>query len=92
MTISINPIRCKKIRIINRGQNWDIGNNKVNIKRIEIFSSESKYSKGVFSTLINQSENHDPHKCPILISASNFDLTAFQSIDSSTKICTLNKK
>lgn len=89
MTININPTQCHKIRIIIRGKNWDKGDNLCNIKRIELLSNESEYSRGVFSTLINKSENHDPHKCPVLISASNFDFNSFHSIDSQTNICTL---
>ena len=88
MTINISSIRCNKIRIINRGQNWDKGSNYAYFKRIELLSNESKYSRGVFSTLVSQSENHDPHKCPVLISASDFDFNTFHSIDSPNNICT----
>ena len=62
------------------------------IKRIEILSSETKYSHGVFSALLYQTEDHDPHKCPVFLSASNFDLNTFTLINPPGNICTYNEE
>ena len=88
MTIDIEYKQTRKVRIINRGKNWDKDNNEIIIKRIELLSNESKYSRGIFSTLVYESEDHDPHKCPVLKSASNYDFNAFHLIDSPEIICT----
>lgn len=89
MIIPIDTIRCRKIQIINRGQNWDEGSDCVCIKRIELLSNEDKYVQGVFQTLVYESEDHDPHKCPVLMSSSKYDFNTFHSIDSKNYIGTL---
>ena len=92
MTININSVECQKIRIINKGSNWDKGDNSINIKRIELFSNEAKYSQGVFTTLVSETENHDPHKCTVFISASDFDFNKFYLINSKKNTCTFPYK
>lgn len=72
-------------------QSWE-GKNALFIKRIELLSPESKYSKGVFTKLIEESESKDPHKCNVLISASSFDLNSFHLVNNSSKIFCESKK
>ena len=88
MTIDIEYKQTRKVRIINRGKNWDKHNNYIIIKRIELLSNEAKYSQGIFSTLVYESEDHDPRKCPVFMSASSNDFNAFHLIDSPKIICT----
>lgn len=90
MTIKFNPIRGKKISFIQKSTSWDEDNTCLKLKRIEVLSDESKYSDGVFSTLIKSSPNNDPHKCPVYISANCFDFNQFMNIDSKSNICTYN--
>ena len=82
MTVSFTPTRGRKVRFTQTGPNWDKNSNFLWIKGIELLSTESKYSKGVFATLVEESENKDPHKCPVIISALHFDLNSFHSLNS----------
>ena len=82
MTVNFEPIHGRKIRFIQKGPNWDENTNFLYIKGIELLSSESRYSKGVFKTLVDESEDKDPHKCPVIISASYFDFNNFYRVDS----------
>ena len=81
MTVSFAPIRGRKVRFTQTGPNWDDGSHFLRIKGIELLSTDSKYSRGVFATLVGESENEDPHKCPVTISASYFDFNGFHSIN-----------
>ncbi|KAK8892653.1 hypothetical protein M9Y10_029892 [Tritrichomonas musculus] len=92
MTIEVEYNQTRKIRIINRGKNWDTGNNNTNIKSIELLSNDAQYLRGFFSTLVYESEDHDPHKCPVIMSASNIDLNTFHLIDSLNIVCTYSKE
>ena len=78
----------KKFGLFKTGPNRDKGNNNLWFKRFEIMSSESKYLKGVFSTLIEEAENKNPHKCPVIISSSNFDLNHFYLLNNKSLIYT----
>lgn len=51
-----------------------------------------KYSEGVFSTFIIKSENHDPHKCPVIITSSYFDLNKYFLLETDRNICTYDKE
>ena len=88
MTVSFAPIRGRKVRFTQTGPNWDEGDNFLFIKGIELLSTDSKYSRGVFSTLVSESENEDPHKCPVIISAKYFDFNSFHALNAKYNICT----
>lgn len=88
MTIKFNSIQSKKIRFVQTGPNWDENSNYLHIQKIEILSNDPKYSKGIFSSLIELSENHDPHKCAVKITASYFDLSDFYSLDAKSSVWT----
>ena len=88
MKILFDTVKCRNIRIINQRTNWDNDKIYLYIRQIELFSNESKYSRGVFSTLVSQSEDHDPHKCPVILSASHYDFNILHSINSINKIST----
>ena len=88
MKVSFAPVQGRKVRFTQTGPNWDKNTIFLHIKGIEILSTEPRYSKGVFATLVNESENDDPHKCPVIISATNFDFNSFHSLNSSCNICT----
>lgn len=88
MIVNFDQIKCRKIRIIQTGRSWDQGDNYLHFKGFELLSSESKYSEGVFKTLIYNNEKHDPHMCPVIISASKFDFNSFHLLDSDKNICT----
>ncbi|KAK8843537.1 hypothetical protein M9Y10_024592 [Tritrichomonas musculus] len=90
MTVNFKPTRGKKVRFIQTGKNWDDEDNYLFVKRIELLSTEKKYSGGVFATLVANSENKDPHKCPVFISASCFDNNSFYLVDSSCPIMNEN--
>ncbi|KAK8876254.1 hypothetical protein M9Y10_006449 [Tritrichomonas musculus] len=92
MTVSFEPIKCRKVRFTQTGPNWDKGDNFLHIKGIELLSTDSKYSRGVFSTLVSDCENKDPHKCPVIISASNFDFNSFHSLNAKHKISTYSRE
>ena len=88
MTVSFAPIRCRKVRFTQTGPNWDKGNNFLLIKGTELLSTDSKYSRGVFSTLVGERENEDQRKCPVIISAPSFDFNSFHSPNAEYVICT----
>ena len=90
MTIQFDAIQGTKIQFIQTGQSWDRKSHKINIKRIEILSSEDKFSKGVFTTLIESSENHDPHKCPVIVSATSHDNNSFYLSDTNKNVYMTN--
>lgn len=92
MIVNFDSLICQKVRIINTGKNWDKNSNSILIKNIELISNESTYSKGVFYTLVSQSENHDPHKCHVFIYASIFDYNKIHSIDSNSSLSTQDKQ
>lgn len=94
MIIEFDPIRCRKFKFIQTGLNWDDNSKYIRIKRIELLSNEYLYSDGVFSTIVNKCENKDPHKSPVFITASYFDLNKFHSLDvlSCQNICTYDKE
>ena len=92
MTVFVENEKCRKIRFVNRGSNWEYGNNYIRLKRIELLSNEPVFAaSGVFASLVSNAENKDPHKCDVFISASKFDLNSFHSIDSRANICTYSK-
>lgn len=81
MTINFDPVLAQKVRFNEKGPNWDKNSNFIRIKRIELLSNEPEYSNGVFSKFIEKSENNDPHKCPIVVSASHFNLHSFHLLN-----------
>lgn len=87
MIVKFDSISCQKVKLIQTESNWDIGNNCLNIQRIELLSPEEKYKKGVFSKLVSMSPSKDPHKCPVIISSSCFDFNTFHLLGSSKNIC-----
>lgn len=89
MKILFDPISCSTFRFIQNGPNWK-GSNFLYIKRIEFLSIEQKYSDGVFNTLVSSCPNQDPHKCPVIISSSNFDFNTFHSLNPQNNICTFS--
>ena len=91
MTFNFSPVQCKKVRFTQTGPNWDKGTNYLHIKGFELLSTEEKYSKGVFATLVGQSENKDPHKCPVIISATYCDYSKFYTLNPPCNVYTLNK-
>ena len=90
MPVLVNSVKCMKVRFINRGTNWDFGSNCVNIKRIELLSNDPRYEGGVLSTLVSKSEKNDPHKCPVILSASYYDFNTFHTINTSSNTCTFS--
>lgn len=92
MTIIFDSMFGSKVKFIQTGPNWDRGNNFLNMRRFEILSDDCQYSKGAFSTLIEQSPQNDPHKCPVKITAKNYDFNTFFLIDSKHHICTSNEE
>lgn len=83
-TIDIPVTIGKSITFVSTGINWDENNFFLFFSRFEILSNDAKYSNGVFSTLVNQAPNHDPHKSRILISATNLSPTSLHQINSNT--------
>lgn len=76
MTINFSPTNGSCVRFVQTGPNWENGN-VLFIKRFELLSPEEKYRKnGVFSTLIEESENKDPRKSKVWICATSFDLNS----------------
>ena len=67
MTIEIDSIKSNKIRFVQTGPSW-IDKNYLHFKRFEILSEDKSE---VFGSLIKKSENKDPHKCPVKITAFN---------------------
>ena len=92
MNIDIEPMKGRIIRIINKGKNWDKDKYSMNLQRIEILSSEAKYSKGVFATLIESNSKRDPHKCGVHITSTNFGFNSFHMIDAAANISTDNQE
>lgn len=94
MTYNFDTVLAQKIRFIQTGSNWDDGSYYLRIKKFELLSSEPEYSNGIFQTLIEKSENHDPHKCPIFISSSYFDFNKFYTInvEIGQNICTYDEE
>ena len=88
MTVSASYEKCRKVRIVNRGPNWDNGQNDINIRRIELLSDDARYAGGVFSRLVSESENQDPHKCPVFMSSSCFDFNTFHRIGTTNYVGT----
>ena len=92
MTVLFGPVKCLKLRIIQTGPNWDEGDTFLYFKRFEFLSPEEKYSNGVFASFIKNIANNDPHLCPVILSAKNFDFNTFHSLDSDGNICTSGKQ
>lgn len=88
MIVHFDSIKCRKIRIIQTRPNWDKENVFLHFKRIELLSPDSKFSSGIFQTFVENNEIHDPHRCPVIISAKNFDFNSFHLLDSNVNICT----
>lgn len=88
MIINFSPVVGRKIRFTQTGPNWDKDNNFLYIKGIELLSSESKYSGGVFKTLVESNPDKDPHKCPVIITSTYFDNNNIQLIDNNHILCT----
>lgn len=87
MEIRFKCIKGKKLRIIFTS-NWNQNPKFIELKKIEIISSEEKYSKGVFWTFINECKTYDPHKSHIYISSTRFDFNSFFLLDAEYTICT----
>lgn len=92
VVVYFDPVKASKVRFIQTGPNWDEDNYYLHIKRIELLSPEEQYSKGIFETLIRNSEHHDPQRCGVVISSSIFDLNSFHMLNSTNNVDTLNLK
>lgn len=90
MTVEFTPTIGKTFIFRQTGPSWD-DSMFIFINNIEFFSNEKKYSEGIFKTLL-ELNNHDPHKCPVLISAMYFDFNHFHSLKNSTLLTTNNTK
>lgn len=88
MIINFDVKNANNIRIVFTDFNWIEGNYIVGLKRIELLSPIDKYSQGVFSTIIDESKEKDPHKCDVLISATNYEYSSFYLIDSNKFLMT----
>ena len=44
----------------------------------------------MFSTIIEKNRDHDPHKCPVIISSNFFDFNGFYKTDIAYNICTFD--
>ncbi|KAK8896527.1 hypothetical protein M9Y10_014435 [Tritrichomonas musculus] len=86
MVIKFTAKKAQNIRFVQTGPNWDCGNNFIYFKRFELLSSDNKYKKGVFRTLVDQSESNDPHKCGVIVNSNVFDYKSFYNVDSNTNI------
>ena len=87
MIIKIEPINGRMVSIVQTGPNWDKGTNYVIYKRIEFTSPDHK---DVFTSLLEK--YNDPHKCGVLINASNFDFNSFYSVDAKFCIITVSEE
>lgn len=83
MTIKFSEKKGSRIRFLQTGPSWD-DKKSLFFKRFELLSPEAKYSNGVFTTLIEKSENHDPHKAKVLIYSTSFDFNWFHLVDSAS--------
>lgn len=92
MTINFPSKSGKIVRFVQNGPNWDKGNNFLLIKTIELLSPEPKYSKGIFTTLIEESKHKDPRRCGVNISSTRFDFNSFHLINTKNNIWTFNEK
>lgn len=90
MTINFIPVRSNNILFKQTGPCWDKGNNFLNIKRIEILSPDAGSSNEYFRSLVQKSENHDPHKCPVNIEVHCFGFNYFHLIDEPSNTFTFN--
>ena len=88
MSIEFEPISGKNIRFTQTGPNWDKNSNWIDIVRIEILSSSKKFSEGVFSTLIKECLNCDPHFNPVSITSSGVDLNSFHLLSAKKSVST----
>ena len=87
MNVIFQQRKGRTVRFTQTGPNLDKGDNFLLFTRFEIQSTDPVYSNGVFATLVQSAENHDPHRCPVYISASFFDFNNFTSIDTKQNIC-----
>lgn len=89
MTINFSETKTNKIRLSLTGPRWNSDDDDygVWIRRIELLSTDEKYSEGVFATFLRESENGDPHKCPVIINCF-FDLNELHKLSASHNICT----
>ncbi|KAK8881201.1 hypothetical protein M9Y10_003933 [Tritrichomonas musculus] len=81
LRIHFDSILCKKVTIRYKNIWHHLENDNVVLNSIELLSKNAKFSKGVFATLIENNEFHDPHKIPVLITSNNFDLATFFLLD-----------
>ncbi|KAK8872064.1 hypothetical protein M9Y10_007822 [Tritrichomonas musculus] len=54
MTVRFAPVRGRKVRFIQTGPNLDQGDNFLNIKGIELLSTDTKYSGGVLHVCLKK--------------------------------------
>lgn len=93
LLISFDQIACKKLTFrIKDSAAFDHIHEYISLNGIELLSTEEKYYKGVFAALIENNESHDPHKCPVIITASNYDFSSFFLISGSHSISTFNQE
>lgn len=84
-TIEFPEKKGKTLSFVKTGPSWDLGN-MIMLKRIEILSSDEKYTKGVFQTLVDKYK--DPHLSKVLISSTSFVNDTFYLINTSDHIST----
>lgn len=80
--IKIIPnVRGKKIKFIQDGPNLFKGTNYLCFNKMEILVTDEKYPDGVFKKLLEEADDHDPHKIRAVVSSSNYDSNSFHLLD-----------
>lgn len=92
MTINFDENNAKSVRLLFIDKNWNNDNFTVELKRVEFLSPNQEYSQGVFAKLVDECENKDPHRCDVLLSASEFDFNSFFLVDSKRRLLTFKTK
>ena len=92
MLINFDEKSAKTVRLLFTSKNWANDNYTIGMKRVELLSPNNKYSKGVFAKLVGESENQDPHRCGVFISATEFDFNSFHLVDSKSRMLTYRSK
>ncbi|OHT11062.1 hypothetical protein TRFO_03972 [Tritrichomonas foetus] len=70
-TFNFPPKIGKQIKFVQTSRGHGEKDNYLNFKKFEILSPEKKYSKGIFKTLVEES-NNDPHLSDVFISSTRF--------------------
>ncbi|OHT13643.1 hypothetical protein TRFO_16205 [Tritrichomonas foetus] len=87
-TAVLEKVKTNKIRLEKFGVNWS-DTNFMRVKNIEFYTDDPKYQNGVFKQLLQEADDHDPHKAAVYLTASNFDFRYFHQINPKRSLCTL---